>query len=174
MDMITHKQTASAANSATPCDFAVAGESNLMCEAILQNVLAEEAEAAQFPIAICHSPDDDVVPFDTLPDLEANPNLSLFNILGVVNATGDHYEAILICLFGSVLPHTTFQSQIDTNSVQDLDDTSMCPALNGTFVGKITSAPAAAPTSGALSTMSFASSVALVIGSLVLTMSSSS
>jgi len=110
------------------CDYAVEGETDLLCEAIsAQSLLATVNTEPSIRLDICHSLDDDVIA-EALnrPDYN-NPNIFKFSLAGI-EATGGHIFSTVVCLIGSIIPFTGGFSPavVDTNSIQPLDDPSTC------------------------------------------------
>lgn len=101
-------RTATTMNVSDPCDVAIAGETDKLCQAAIENDLADDLASPTFPVVLCHSPDDEVFPKDVLfPDVNASDNLTEFNLLGTT-ASGSHAEAAFFCLFPMLRPFTGF------------------------------------------------------------------
>jgi hypothetical protein len=81
-----------------PCvTSAVVNETDLLCQALQAQDLASAVEAATYPVALCHSPDDSVVYYSNLPNLSNN------SLLTLVPASGEHTEASLDCYLDTML-----------------------------------------------------------------------
>jgi pimeloyl-ACP methyl ester carboxylesterase len=78
----------------------VTDSTRVLCDAILDaglwNILLNEIN---FPISICHSPQDDVIGFDNIPDPTAlPPNIKFYNSnMEILNPRGGHYESMFFC-----------------------------------------------------------------------------
>lgn len=68
------------------------GNIDKFCEALLQNDLTHMLETADHDIHLCHSPFDDLVDFDNIPDLSRNPNH-----LSLTYSFGNHIAATGLC-----------------------------------------------------------------------------
>lgn len=97
-DMVSFVREAIANDYASPCsgDKVVEGFNDLLCDALNDNDLTELLETTEYPVRLCHSPDDEIVSFENLPDFEANA------LLEFLPATGTHAEAGVLCLLQSV------------------------------------------------------------------------
>jgi len=67
-----------------------------LCEALKQNDLTETVENVQYPVVICHSVNDELVPFSHVPDVTKNP----FLILKELETT--HNDSIFSCLIDQI------------------------------------------------------------------------
>jgi hypothetical protein len=78
----------------------VTDSTRVLCDAILDaglwNILLNEIN---FPIYICHSPQDDIIGFDNIPDPTAlPPNIKFYNSnMEILNPRGGHYESMFFC-----------------------------------------------------------------------------
>ena len=81
---------------------------NFLCEALKDNDLTEILMNAIYPITICHSPADELISFDNVPDVSQN------SFLSYVPATGSHDEAEEYCILtGAVFSFSgVFQTYI--------------------------------------------------------------
>jgi hypothetical protein len=71
---------------------------NFLCQALLENDLIELLEVqVDFPVAVCQSPDDDLVTFANVPNFSSNPNLEL-----VPGVMGNHLQAGEYCILWSL------------------------------------------------------------------------
>jgi hypothetical protein len=81
-----------------PCKTsAVVGESDLLCRSLQEQDLTSVLEASTYPVTICHSPDDDIIPISNLPDFAAN------SLLGFSESSGAHSSAAIPCFLNSVV-----------------------------------------------------------------------
>jgi hypothetical protein len=76
-----------------------------LCETFLQNgLLSMLANDVAFPTTLCHSPEDDLVPYSMLPTLPlaTNPNFVKPYVAAFPELvpTGSHGVAYFFCLFG--------------------------------------------------------------------------
>lgn len=80
-------------NTKEPCltNYQV-GFNDKLCDALLNNDLTEILETATYNIQLCHSPFDDLVDIENLPDFSRNPNLDY------TFSFGDHLVAAAVCL----------------------------------------------------------------------------
>jgi hypothetical protein len=69
------------------------GFNDKLCDALLDNDLTDILETATFDIHLCHSTEDDLVPYNNLPDISRNPNY-----LSLRNTVGSHLQAANRCL----------------------------------------------------------------------------
>jgi hypothetical protein len=70
---------------------------HLICEAFQLNDASNTLLNARYTVTLCHSSEDEVVPFESVPDVSENDNLS-FDIV-----SGSHNEAAGQCIFNSLL-----------------------------------------------------------------------
>jgi hypothetical protein len=68
------------------------GFNDKLCDALLDNDLTDILETAAFDIHLCHSTEDDLVPYNNLPDISRNPNY-----LSLRNMVGNHLQAANSC-----------------------------------------------------------------------------
>lgn len=108
-----------------------------ICEGFQLNVIVDTLQNAPFKVSVCHSEDDEVVPFESVPDLSGNDNLVF------VAAQGSHNEAGGECIFGALLYYLspTFQSinvdpiHFNTDcAVATIPDSTSDPTIEGTTV----------------------------------------
>lgn len=117
---MSHLQTKNASRQEMPyCSTSTPGATARLCEALIQNSIKQEVQSTPFPVSICHSEQDDVISFESVPDVSLNPNLSLFSFLGN-SPTGSHGTSSVLCLFSFIIPFTSFGS-VDANSIRQLD-----------------------------------------------------
>jgi len=140
LDLIKPPYLEQALNASTMgssfCDLAQPGVSDLLCEAIRDNILMQELENVTFQVTLCHSREDSLFPYDVnVPDVTQLPKVGFFSLSGV-SPTGDHREAGIFCLFGQIVPFTT--PGFNTNEILPLEDEGTCEAPS--------SAPSAIPT----------------------------
>jgi hypothetical protein len=84
---------------------------HLICEAFQLNDASTILLNARYTVTLCHSSEDEVVPFESVPDVSDNENLS-FDIV-----SGSHNEAAGQCIFNSLLYYLSPSFQ--TLSVDD-------------------------------------------------------
>jgi pimeloyl-ACP methyl ester carboxylesterase len=114
---------------------------HFLCQAFLENDLIEMLEAqVDFPVEVCHSPDDDVVPYANVPDFSSNPNLGL-----VPGVTGSHLEAGEYCILLS-LNFAATSGMLQSFPVTPLEEGS-CPIPTLQPSAKPLSRPSSRPSS---------------------------
>ena len=92
-------RTAIAANNFDPCagdNLAAAGMDRL-CQALQDNDLIALLATVEYPVDVCHSPDDEVVAYENVPDFTVNPTF-----VSYVTATGSHNDAGGQCIFAGL------------------------------------------------------------------------
>ena len=83
----------------------VTDSTRVLCDAILGsglwNILLNEIN---FPVSICHSPQDDIIGFDNIPDPTAlPPNIKFYNSnMEILNPRGGHYKSMFFCALDSI------------------------------------------------------------------------
>lgn len=117
-------EQALAANVTDPCnsDLVIPGESDLLCQAIVDQNLVEVLEKIRIPTTIFHSNDDDLIPIVNLPNVEANPFLSFFPL------PGDHVTAGGV--FGAVLLQQLFLVDNPATLSPTLSPATSAPSVN--------------------------------------------
>ena len=101
---LTFARTAIAANNFDPCagdNLAAAGVDRL-CQALQDNDLIALLATAEYPVDVCHSPDDEVVAYENVPDFTVNPTFVKY-----VSVAGSHNEAGLRCGLTGLLTATS-------------------------------------------------------------------
>lgn len=73
------------------------GVHDKLCEAWIQNDVLDIVLQADYPVSICHSVNDELVPYEYVPDTSLNPYLS------VVNKTSNHGFAYVECMMDGLL-----------------------------------------------------------------------
>mmetsp|Transcript_22609 Transcript_22609/g.52178 ORF Transcript_22609/g.52178 Transcript_22609/m.52178 type:complete len:151 (-) Transcript_22609:16-468(-) len=99
----------------------------LLCKAIQDSTVIDKVQNASFRINICHSPDDEVVSFQNVPNVSANPNLHLFELLGFP-ISGSHFAANLQCTFGEMAPFTSINQGPNSIEILPLENPDTCDA----------------------------------------------
>jgi hypothetical protein len=99
------------------------GKVDKICKAFQMNVIVEVLQNAPFNVSVCHSPDDEVVPAESVPDLSGNENLTF------VPAKGSHNEAGGECIFTALLYY--LGQEFQSMTVQQLHSTAGCDATGG-------------------------------------------
>ena len=95
---------------------------DLLCQALQDNDLDAVIAAATYPIQLCHSPSDEVVPFANVPsNIDGNPKVQL------IQASGDHNNAGLQCII-SALQDILVGTVLTSFSVDDIDLEETCTA----------------------------------------------
>ncbi len=78
------------------------GVNDLLCEALMDNELTDVLYDVQYPVLICHSTEDELVPYDNVPDTTRNPDY-----LTISPQTGDHYTAGGSCITADIIYFTS-------------------------------------------------------------------
>ena len=116
-----------------------------ICEAVKQNDVSEILENIEYPVVICHSPNDDMVYFTNVPDATMNDNLILIQdvqpVGSVVNPQGGHIESNFQCLMGFIFPFIAPPEDGDIRKIIPVD---ICSSTGGDGSGVPTKSPAAA------------------------------
>lgn len=102
--LISFVRAAIASNNFDPCagdDLAVAGADRL-CQALQDNDLIALLATVEYPVDVCHSPDDELVAYENVPDFTVNPDY-----VSYVPATGSHNDAGTQCILTSLLYATS-------------------------------------------------------------------
>lgn len=96
-DFLDFLQTALAENERDPCkNRPIVGTNDLLCQALQEQDLHMVVQNATYPVVLCFSPDDEIVPFRNLPaNWASNPNLV------VHQKTGSHGQAGGACITDS-------------------------------------------------------------------------
>ncbi|KAL3915954.1 MAG: hypothetical protein SGILL_005402, partial [Bacillariaceae sp.] len=85
----------------SPCrdESLVTEPASLLCSAILDASLWKILTTTTIPVSICHSPEDEVIGFENLPDpTTLPPNVRFYsNEIGALNPRGSHEEAMFLC-----------------------------------------------------------------------------
>jgi len=101
-----------------------------ICEALIKNDVSDILLNADYPVKLCHSPDDELVPYEHVPDVLQNQNLTL------VKKAGDHRNAASECLIDGMV----FLAQNITTYLPEIQP---APVLEG---GCPVGSPTASPT----------------------------
>jgi hypothetical protein len=91
------------------------------CDALKENDLTFVLETTPYPVRLCHSPDDEIVSFDNLPDFNENA------LLEFLASEGTHVEAAVPCLLQSVL--FMLGEDFQNYKVTSKDTDEGCPAV---------------------------------------------
>lgn len=151
---------------------AVEEETDKFCEVAEENDTSHDIANPPFPVVLCHSPDDEIIPYTQHPDVSASENLTDFKLLGIT-ASGSHGEAGLyvevacasfrftlpvsyvclhsyrFCFFSMVLPFTVFNTGPSATEQVPLDTCASAPT-EASSPGTPTEAPP--PTEAPLTT----------------------
>lgn len=174
-----------AQNITDACYSSIEGVDDLLCLAILGNTFIDFVESTTFPISICHSPVDDVIPIEHAPaSISGNPLLYELKVLGQGPTLG-HFESSVFCYTAYVLQFSEFGSApVSLKGIDPLPDPSTCLSPNtatpvtATSMGPTTvtpntaapvespSAPSAAPVESSAAPESSSIGVSLQLTSL--------
>ena len=117
-----------ARNITDVCFTSTPGVDDLLCQAIEENTFIDLIESITFPVSICHSPNDDLVPIGHAPDVSINPLLSKLTVFGQGPTVG-HFESSFLCQMAFILQFTAFGSApAPLSGIEPLTDPSMCTA----------------------------------------------
>ena len=117
-----------ARNITDVCFTSTPGVDDLLCQAIEENTFIDLIESTTFPVSICHSPNDDLVPIGHAPDVSINPLLSKLTLLGQ-GPTAGHFESSFLCQMAFILQFTAFGSApAPLSGIEPLTDPSTCTA----------------------------------------------
>jgi hypothetical protein len=144
-------QNATLMNITDACTLAVEGETDKFCQAAQENDLSDEIANPPFPVVLCHSPEDELIPYALSPNVSASENLTEFSLLGGITASGSHAEAGLFCFFSMVLPFTVFHTGPSAIEQVPLDTCADAPTQVPD--GTPTQAPGTPPTEAPPTTM---------------------
>ena len=147
----------------------------MLCQTLQENSYIDLVEATTFPISICHSPDDEIVPMSINAPSEnvmdgSNKLLysaTIFN--GLQKPTGTHVEAFLFCSVYQILQFSYF-SQAPLAPLAVVVRTAATTTCGGdNNAGTIVSTSASCPRSGFSSWWGTAllSIVTIVIGWII-------
>jgi hypothetical protein len=103
--LISFVRTGIAANNFDVCaagDNLEAAGVGLLCQALEDNDLIALLASVEYPVDVCHSPDDELVAHENVPDFTVNPTF-----VSYVAATGSHNEAGAQCILTSLLYATS-------------------------------------------------------------------
>jgi hypothetical protein len=102
--MISFARTAIADNNFDPCagDNLAAVNMDRVCQALQENDLIALLATVEYPVDVCHSPDDELVAYENVPDFTVNPTF-----VSYVPSTGSHNDAAVDCILGSLLYATS-------------------------------------------------------------------
>ena len=100
---------------------------DILCETILDNDLSDILENdMDYPVVICHSPEDDLIYFSNVPNTTMNDNLIMIQdvpIVGdVVKPSGNHSVAGRICTMGFLFPFVAPPETSNVRSILPIDD----------------------------------------------------
>ncbi|CAB9496389.1 expressed unknown protein [Seminavis robusta] len=86
-----------ARGESNPCVTSVTNETDKLCEALQENDLIHILESANYPMFLCHSSEDESIPYSNLPSISSNPDY-----LHIKTVTGTHWEASTPCIIDAV------------------------------------------------------------------------
>jgi hypothetical protein len=141
-------QSSLARNITDVCFTSTPGVDDLLCQAIEENTSIDLIESTTFPVSICHSPNDELVPIGHAPtDVSINPLLSKLTLLGQ-GPTAGHFESSFLCQMAFILQFTDFGSApAPLSGIEPLTDPSTCttatvsPSVSGVAPAATTLAP---------------------------------
>jgi hypothetical protein len=108
------------------CSETTVGVDDLLCQTLNENSVYDWVEATTFPISICHSPNDTMIPISHIPNVSSSPLLSMGTILGR-GPDGDHYASFIFCHMVQILQFSSLSSSpIPLTGIESLTDPSQC------------------------------------------------
>ena len=148
-----------------------------LCATIVENDVSSILDTMDYPIVICHSPDDEIIYIENVPNTTANDNLIMIeDVPGAgVTPSGSHGEAGVQCALAFLMPY--FDGTSDVSSVLPIDDLEgTCDGMVTTtsstassVIGSPTSSPTAKPTSSAFALPASLGVIAGLVGVFVST-----
>mmetsp|Transcript_22606 Transcript_22606/g.52173 ORF Transcript_22606/g.52173 Transcript_22606/m.52173 type:complete len:156 (-) Transcript_22606:152-619(-) len=126
----------------------IQGDVPLLCEGFLDNTVIDKVQNASFRVNICHSPDDETISFQNVPNVSANPNLHLFSLFGF-SPSGGHAEANVFCAFGEMAPFTSINQGPDSKEILPLENPDTCDAPSSAPSVMPSAVPSMAPSASA-------------------------
>jgi hypothetical protein len=94
---------------------------DLICEAFRLNDVSNMLQTVPYPVEVCHSPADKIVPIESVPDLSGNSNITFTEV------EGNHNDAGGACIFNGLVYFLSPAWQELT--VEPLHSTLGCDAL---------------------------------------------
>jgi hypothetical protein len=115
------------------CSETTQGVDDLLCQVMKDNSIYDWVQNTTFPISICHSPNDSIIPISHVPDISSSSSsssslqlLSKGTILGR-GPDGDHMEASIFCHMVQILQFTSLgTSRVPLSGIEPLSDPSSC------------------------------------------------
>lgn len=105
------------------CVVTTPGVDDLLCQALRESDVLQLVQETTFPISICHSPDDMLVPRSGhAPNVSANPLLSERTVFGFA-PEGPHVVNSAFCTFGFVVQFTL---DSELGAAEPLEDPTTC------------------------------------------------
>lgn len=110
------------ANNTDPCNSEFKTDSiDKLCEALIENDVYDIIQNIDYPVTICHSPNDDIIFYSNVPNVTMNDNLMMLEdtplIGAILKPTGSHYESFFSCLMGFIVP---YMSPVDTSDMKHI------------------------------------------------------
>ena len=137
-----------AQNQSDFCFNSTPGVDDILCQTLYENSYIDLLENVTFPISICHSADDEIVPVSNAPNMSVNPLLYEATLLGQ-RASGSHVMAAAFCSFFQLSQFTSFASSpfplsgvISSNVA---NETVTCTNQDSAFSPPAPTAPTAMP-----------------------------
>ncbi|KAL9187693.1 hypothetical protein ACHAXT_006071 [Thalassiosira profunda] len=94
---------------------------NSLCEAIMENDLIDILESFDYPVVICHSPEDEIIPYENVPNTTEYAHLTLIeDIVPSLQPSGTHAESGAQCTMSFLFPFMDPTS--DVRTIEPLDD----------------------------------------------------
>jgi len=117
-----------------------------LCEVIVDQDLSDTLSSFEYPVVICHSPEDELIFYSNVPNTTLNDNLFMIEDLpfigDIVKPSGSHIESGGQCTFGFILAFMAPPETSNIRSILPVDDP------DGTCGGEAggTSSPTGRPT----------------------------
>jgi len=169
------------AGNRDPCNSKFMTESvEKLCQSIKNNDLSDVLmNQIDYPVVICHSPDDELIYFENVPNTTEYEHLTMIEdvplVGSLVQPSGTHVQSAGQCLLGFIFPYVGDPATSPIRNIAPLDDpdeacvTSTSSTSSGIGV-TTTSSPTQSPTTSAAFGMSSFGGVAMlaVLASAVL------
>jgi len=99
---------------------------DLLCEAIVDQDVNDTLSSFEYPVVICHSPEDEIITYSNVPNTTLNNNLIMIEDLpfigNIVKPSGNHIESGGQCTFGFILAFVAPPETSNIRSILPVDD----------------------------------------------------
>jgi len=97
-----------------------------LCEAIVDQDMNDTLSSFEYPVVICHSPEDEIIFYSNVPNTTLNNNLIMIEDLpfigDIVKPSGGHRESGGQCTFGFILAFVAPPETSNIRSILPVDD----------------------------------------------------